>query len=90
MNYLNSCALIFLEINEPNKAPDLRYITVGVSDLDTTDTEFEASAIAYFNEGSNHPIGTTFALKGVERFDTTDSYLLFFKNQLADYLESLK
>jgi hypothetical protein len=90
MNYYKSCALIFLEVNEPNKAPDLRYITVGSSDLHKTDQEFESSAIAYFKEGSKYPIGTTFALKGVQRFDDTDSYLMFFKNQLADYIESLK
>lgn len=90
MNLYNSCALIILEVIEPNKAPDLRYITVGSSDLRQTDLEFEASAIAYFKEGRNFPNGTSFVLKGVQRFDSTESYLNFFQNQLADYLESLK
>lgn len=90
MGYYNSCALIILEVNEPSKAPDLRYITVGSSDISKSDEEFEASAKAFFNEGSNYSIGTTFNLKGVQRFDSEERYLSFFQNQLSDYLESLK
>lgn len=90
MSLLNSSALIVLEVNEPNKAPDLRYITVATSDLHQTDLQFESSAIAYFQAGNNYPTGTKFVLKGVQRFESIESYLEFFKNQLADYLESLK
>lgn len=90
MSLLNSSALIILEVNEPNKAPDLRYITVATSDLYKTDAEFEASAIAYFQEGNNYPNGTTYVLKGVQKFASIETYLAFFQNQLADYLESLK
>lgn len=90
MNYSNSYALIILEINEPNKAPDLRYITVGSSNLHETDVQFANSAIAYFKAGSNYPSGTTFSLKGVQRFDSKEKYLQFFDNQLSDYLASLQ
>ncbi len=90
MNLYNSSALIILEVNEPDKAPDLRYITVGTSDTHQSDEEFAISAIAYFKAGKNYPEGTSFVLKGVQRFDSVETYLSFFKNQLADYLESLK
>ncbi|MBF0693953.1 MAG: hypothetical protein IR153_02710 [Flavobacterium sp.] len=89
MTYFNSCAVIFLEVNEPNKAPDLRYITVGSSDINKNDKEFENSAIAYFKEGGNFPLGTTFVLKGVQRFENQETYILFLQNQIADYIDSL-
>ena len=90
MTLFNSCALIIIEVNEPQKAPDLRYITVGSSDIHKSDAEFEASASAYFKSGSNYPSGTTFILKGVQRFNSQDDYIKFLQNQLADYLETLR
>lgn len=90
MKIYNSSALIIIEVNEPNKAPDLRYITVGSSDLNRSDAEFTASAIAYFKEGNSYPNGTNFVLKGVQRFNSTDDYIKFLQNQISDYLDSIK
>ena len=90
MSYFNSCALIFIEVNEPNKAPDLRYITVGSSEINNSDAEFEASAIAYFTAGKRYPVGTAFALNGVQKFESQETYIMFLQNQLADYLDSLE
>lgn len=89
MNNSTGCALIFLSVLEPNKAPDIRYISVGSSDSFITDSEFESSAITFFKEISNYPDGTKFISKGVQRFESFEAYLLFAQNQLHDYLESL-
>lgn len=90
MDFVNNSALIILEVLEPNKPSDLRYITVGVSDTHKSDSEFAASATAYFKQESHYPDGTRFVLKGVQRFNSLETYLMFFENQFADYLESLK
>jgi hypothetical protein len=86
----NNNVLIIVEINEPNKAPDLRYITIGCSDINETDGAFEASAIAAFKEGKSYPTGTTFVSKGVMKFNSVQQYIMFVQNQLADYLDTLK
>lgn len=86
MNYLNSSAIIFLKVIESGKAPDLRYITVGTSDLNKSDNEFANSAVAYFKESSDYPSDAVFNLKAVHRFQTREEYLKFFETQLDNYL----
>ncbi len=88
MSFTNNCAIIFIEVLEPGKAGDVRYITVGSSDINKTDSEFEQSAIAYFKAGSNYQAGTKFVLKGVEKFKTKESYIMFLENQISDYLST--
>jgi len=90
MTYFKNYAVIFLEVNEPHKAPDLRFITVGSSEINNSDEDFKASAVAYFKEGKSYPAGTTFNLKGVQRFNSQETYIKFLQNQISDYLDSLK
>jgi len=78
--------LVIIEIDEPNKASDVRYITIGCSEINKTDTEFEKEAIAAFKSAKNYPANTKFICKHVIKFNDVDEYLKFFKNQLADYL----
>lgn len=84
MGIYNSSALIIIEINEPKKAPDIRYITVDTSGFQKSDDEFAESAIAYFKNGRNYPTDTTFNLRAVQRFESSDSYIKFLQNQLLD------
>jgi hypothetical protein len=88
-NFINSAALIILELRVPNKAPDLRYITVGISDESETDESFGISAIEFFKSGRNYPEGTMFEIRTVMRFKSYDDYNRYFKTQLSDYLLTL-
>jgi len=88
-NFVNSSALIIIEVNEPLKAPDLRYITVGTSDTNETDEQLSSSALAYFKSGKCYQQETVFNVRKVIRFNSNDEYLKYFKFQLADYLASL-
>ena len=56
MRYFKSAAIIFIEVNEAGKAPDLKYITEGDSDPNRTDEEFEDSAVAYLKVSVNYPV----------------------------------
>ena len=78
--------LVIIEVVEPNKASDVRYITFGSSDLKKTDFEFETEAIAAFKADKNYPNETKFIGKHVVKFNDMNEYFKFLTNQLSEYL----
>ena len=82
--------LVIIEVLEPNKGSDIRYVTIGSTDNSKSDLEFESQAVATFKAEKNYPSQTKFDVKNVLKFSSQEEYLKYFKNQLFDYLESLK
>lgn len=82
--------LVIIEVLEPNKSSDIRYVTIGSTDNSKSDTEFALQAIGTFKADKNYPNETKFEAKDVLKFSSQEEYLKYFKNQLFDYLESLK
>jgi len=87
---LTNNVLVILEVLELKKSPDLRFVTIGNSDNSTSEFEFGSQAIATFRAAKNYSAGTTFTVRKVIKFDDIDSYVMFLKNQLSEYLDSLK
>ncbi|MBD3584022.1 hypothetical protein [Flavobacterium selenitireducens] len=83
---MNSNALIILEIKEPNKAPDLRYITISSSLVNKLDSEFGQTALEIFKSEKKYSSETTITVKQVIRFGDYDSYKTFFNSQIEEYL----
>ncbi|WP_229712488.1 hypothetical protein [Marivirga lumbricoides] len=82
--------LVIIEVNEPNKASDIRYITIGSTDNTKSDSEFASQAVATFKAEKNYSDETTFSVKDVLKFDSQETYINYFENQLSDYIASLK
>ncbi len=82
--------LVIIEVIEPNKASDIRYITIGSTDNSKSDTEFAIQAVATFKAEKNYSAQTTFNVKDVLKFDSLATYIKYFENQLSDYIASLK
>lgn len=82
--------LVILEVIEPGKASDLRYITIGCTDNATSEFDFASQAIAAFRDNKKYAIGTTFVARKVLKFEDFGSYFKFLETQLSEYLESLR
>ncbi len=81
--------LTFIEINEPSKAPDIKYVSISSSDNNKSDSEFIESAIRYLDNGKFSP-NTTFRGLDVFKFPTTEDYQKILDMQIREYFNSLK
>lgn len=78
--------LIFIEVNEPEKSSDVKYVSIGTSDLTINEQIFIQSAINTIKGMKNYPLKTTFNPKGLHYFNSLEQYILFLQNQISDYL----
>ena len=79
--------LIIIELLEPTKAPDLRYVTISSSDMNKSDWEFGDTAINILKSQKKHSDDAIFTVKQVIKFGDFDSYKTFFNSQITEYLE---
>jgi len=80
-------SLVIIEVKEPTKAPDLRYITISSSDINKSDFEIGETAVNVFNSEKKYSDDTSITVKQVIKFGDYDSYKTFFNSQIAEYLE---
>lgn len=86
----NNAVIVIVEVNEPNKAPDLRYVSYATSDVVLPDKMASNSALGTFKESKDYPNGTEFKVNKILRFNNLDEYYKFLSVQVSDYLETLK
>jgi hypothetical protein len=82
--------LVIIEVNQPEKAPDLRHITIGSEGDFSSSTQFVKSAKMFLQESEQWNKGANFVRKATLPFNTRKDYLNFIEDQLDDYLNRLK